>query len=160
MLNGNHKEEGKGNEGATGDVNSPITANLQETGELSSGPSLSKSRDSVPSIRTSKSREGPVHFGMYVYSQYVLHIQNILLRSNYLFLASIVFLCTVYICMYVYTSTCISHTYTCMYMGKIVCKIYLCTYLSLNSWCNCSVGFCVKTGIKAWNEAGGYTHQE
>ena len=64
MLNGNRKEEME--HGATGEVNNPIMANLQETGELSSGPSLSKSRDSVPSIRTSKSREGPAHIGMYV----------------------------------------------------------------------------------------------
>jgi hypothetical protein len=62
MLNGNRKEEME--HGATGEVNNPITANLQETGELSSGPSLSKSRDSVPSIRTSKSREGPAHIAL------------------------------------------------------------------------------------------------
>jgi hypothetical protein len=59
MLSQNHKEEGRENEGATGDVNNPVTANLIETGELSIGSAHRRSGESGLSNKTSNSREGP-----------------------------------------------------------------------------------------------------
>ena len=66
MLSQNHKEEGRENEGATGDVNNPVTANLIETGELSIGSAHRRSGESVLSNKTSNSREGPAPIGKYV----------------------------------------------------------------------------------------------
>jgi hypothetical protein len=72
MLSGNHREEGRENEGVTGGGNSPITANLKETGELSICSAHRRSREfkSLLSImcvcvltHTSKSRERPAHIG-------------------------------------------------------------------------------------------------
>ena len=74
MLGGNLQEEGRENEGVTGGGNSPITANLKETGELSICSAHRRSREfkSLLSImcvcvltHTSKSRERPAHIGTY-----------------------------------------------------------------------------------------------
>ena len=106
MLSGNHREEGRENEGVT----VPITANLKETGELSTGSALGRSRESRLSIKTSHFREGATHIGThctFIHSTYVLHMQNIMLH-NHSYLTSIAFLYAMYyVCIYPYI--CSSH---------------------------------------------------